>query len=296
MGLAQRVLNAPFIRRSTALRTFVTASWLGWQIESNWADPLLFAIYSVARPIASVLILVMMYSVITGGATGAPIFAYIYLGNALYILVSQVIDGVSWSVIDDREHYRTARQLYTMPLNHLFYLTGRGVARLIIGTISVTITIGFGVIAFKLPITLRTINWPLFVGSTALGVISLAAIGLMMGALTLMLARHFWLIGEAISGGLYLFVGAIFPLDVLPVWLRPVGFALPVTYWLEAARRAMLGPEAAAFPTLAGLSNLELVGILAGFCLVLVFVAGLFYRWALRQAKQRGILDMETAY
>lgn len=294
--LASRILDTPFVRRNTALRSFVVAAWLGWQIESNWADPFLFAIYSIARPIASALILVMMYNVITGGATDAPIFAYIYLGNALYILVSQVIDGVSWSVIDDREHYRTARQLYTMPLNHFFYLMGRGVARLIIGTISVVITIGFGVVVFKLPVTLRTINWPLFVGSTALGIISLAAIGLMMGALTLMLARHFWLIGEAISGGLYLFVGAIFPLDVLPIWLRPIGFALPVTYWLEAARRAMLGPGAAAFPTLAGLSNLELVGILAGFCVMLVFVAGLFYRWALRRAKHKGILDMETAY
>jgi hypothetical protein len=37
------------------------------------------------RPIASVAILVVMYSVITNGALEQPIFAYIYLGNALYV-------------------------------------------------------------------------------------------------------------------------------------------------------------------------------------------------------------------
>src|SRR5215813_13692093 len=109
MLLTQRILDIPVVRRSTSLSTFVTAAWLGWQIESNWADPLLFAVYSIARPIASVMILVVMYSVVTNGATQEPVFAYIYLGNALYILVGQVISGVSWTVISDREQYRTTR-------------------------------------------------------------------------------------------------------------------------------------------------------------------------------------------
>ena len=26
-------------------RSFRMATWLGWQIESNWTDPFLFAIY-----------------------------------------------------------------------------------------------------------------------------------------------------------------------------------------------------------------------------------------------------------
>ena len=34
-----------------------TAAWLGWQVESNWADPLVFGIYTVLRPLATALIL-----------------------------------------------------------------------------------------------------------------------------------------------------------------------------------------------------------------------------------------------
>ena len=104
------------------------------------------------------------------------------------------------------------------------------------------------------------------------------------------------LMGEAVSGGLYLFTGAIFPLDVLPAWIRPVGFIFPVTYWLEVSRRALLGDQMIGFPTLAGFSNLGLVGILAGFTVALVILSVFFYHWALNRAKEKGLIDMETSY
>jgi ABC-2 type transport system permease protein len=296
MALSQRILDIPLVRRSDALRSFVVATWLGWQIESNWADPFLFAVYSIVRPLASVLILVVMYSVITDGAFQDPMFAYIYLGNALYILVGMVITGVSWAIIDDREHYRVAKHLYTAPMNGYTYLFGRGVARLIIGTVSVLITIGFGIVAFDLPIRLGSVDWPLLLSSTAFGVAAIAGLGLIMGAWTMTMARHFWSVGDAVAGAMYLFSGAIFPLDVLPVWLRWIGFLLPVTYWLEAARRALLGPGATGFTTLAFLSNQALLAILAGFTVVLLVGSAYFYRWALHTSKEKGLVDMESGY
>ena len=295
-GLWLRVLDLPAVRRNDGLRSFLVATWLGWQIESNWADPFLFAIYSVVRPLASVLILVVMYSVITQGAFGQPIFPYIYLGNALYILVGQIITGVSWAIIDDREHYRVAKHLYTAPISGYTYLFGRGVARLIIGTISVGITVGFGMAVFKLPIRPAAVDWLQLVASTALGVASLAALGLIIGAWTMTMARHFWSVGEAVSGAMYLFTGAIFPLDILPAWLRWVGFIFPVTYWLEAARRALLGPGASGFKTFAAFSNAALLGILAAFTAALLTGSIFFYRWALDNAKEKGLLDMESGY
>ena len=50
------------------IRSFKTSARLGWQMEANWTDPLLFFIYSVAKPVSSALILVFMLEVITGGA------------------------------------------------------------------------------------------------------------------------------------------------------------------------------------------------------------------------------------
>jgi ABC-2 type transport system permease protein len=118
----------------------------------------------------------------------------------------------------------------------------------------------------------------------------------MLGALTLSMARHFWAVGEAVAGALYLFTGAIFPLDVLPEWIRPVGYLFPVTYWLELARRALLGPNAVRFPTLSGFTDLQLMGILTAFTIGLTIASVYYYRYALHQAKEKGMIDYESAY
>ena len=277
-------------------RSFRMASWLGWQIESNWADPFLFAIYTVVRPIASVLILVVMYNVIARGDTTSPIFPYIYLGNAFYIYVATVMTGVSWAIIDDREHYRTLKYIYIAPLRVPFYLLGRGVARFIIGSISVLIVVAFGALFLKLPLDLAAINWPMFLAALALGVYTLAMMGLVLAGATLLIANHVWFVGEAVAGALYLFSGAIFPLDVLPPFLRPIGFAMPITYWLELIRRSLLGPVAQAFPTLAGFSNAQLFGILAVSAVVFTFLGAVVFQYCDRQARERGMIDMTTNY
>lgn len=77
------------MNRSETSRSFTMATWLGWQVESNWTDPFLFAVYVIIKPLASAAILVVMYAIITGGDYESPLFPYIYLGNAFYIYVAR---------------------------------------------------------------------------------------------------------------------------------------------------------------------------------------------------------------
>src|SRR5688500_19329839 len=123
------------MNRSESYRSFRMATWLGWQVESNWTDPFLFAIYVIIKPLATAAILVVMYSVITGGDYNSPLFPYIYLGNAFYIYVGAVMSGVSWAVIDDREHYKTLNYMYISPINIPFYLLGRRVSCFFIASV-----------------------------------------------------------------------------------------------------------------------------------------------------------------
>ncbi|NIW50384.1 MAG: ABC transporter permease [Gammaproteobacteria bacterium] len=282
--------------KSILPRTFKAAAWLGWQIESNWADPLVFAIYAVIKPLASAAILVVMYSVITNGAFENKVFPYIYLGNAFYIYVGAVMAGISWAVIDDREHYRMLKYMYVAPIHIPTYLVGRGVARFIFGSISVFITITFGVLFLKVPLNLLEINWGLFFISLFLGIVMLISLGLVLGSFTLIIANHVWFLGEGVAGALYLFSGAIFPLEVLPQWLRPIGYAMPLTYWLELMRRSLIGSIAEAFPTLARFSNLDLLGILLGLTVVFSVVAYFAFRFCDNRARELGYIDMTTNY
>ncbi len=275
----------------TLRRSFLPAAWLGWQVESNWTDPYLFFVFSVLKPIASVLILVFMYSAVSRAGTSSPIYAYIYVGNAFYIYVGAVLAGASFSILDDRERYRTLKYLYVAPISIPLYLFGRAVARFITGTLAVVITLSAGLLFFKLPLSLAAVDWPLFLAALPLGVLCLALIGVVVGAWTMTIRNEPWFIGDALAASLYLFSGAIFPLTVLPAALQPIGFMLPMTYWLELLRRALLGPGAAAFPTLAGYTNLQLFGILGGITLACALLAVFAFRYFDRRARELGLLD-----
>ncbi len=122
-------------------RTFRTATSLGWQMEANWTDPVLFFIYSVAKPVSAALILVVMLDIISGGAD--PGYrAFVVVGTALWAIVLAGIAGLAWSVLDDRERYRMLRYVYVSPNDFIVVLLGRGVARLAVGAVGGAITIG----------------------------------------------------------------------------------------------------------------------------------------------------------
>jgi ABC-2 type transport system permease protein len=160
----------------------------------------------------------------------------------------------------------------------------------------VLITILFGVAFLHIQIDLAAVNWGLFFLSLFIGVIMLAMMGLILAGITLMLANHVWFIGDATAGALYLFSGAIFPLDVLPAFLRPIGFIMPITYWLELLRRSLVGSVAQAFPTLAGFSNAQLLYILIGLTIVFGVLSAVVFHWCEFRARERGMLDMVTNY
>lgn len=277
-----------------SLRSLRVAAWLGWQIESNWTDPFLFAVYSIVKPVAGALILVFMYMVVAQGGLENPLFPQIFVGNAFYIYVGAILMGVSWAVIDDREHYGMLKYMYTAPLNIYFYLLGRAVAEAIVATVAVTITLMFGIFVLGVGIEPLRVDWALLGLSLILGLGGLAFLGILLGGVSLLTARHNFYIGEAVAGALYLLCGAVFPIDLLPKPLQLIGQALPLTYWLEALRRALLGKGVGEM--LASLSYQELLLILAGSTVILGIISIAFYRWAEHTAKEKGLIDMQTMY
>jgi ABC-2 type transport system permease protein len=284
------------LRKSMSLRSFFTAAWLGWQIESNWTDPFLFAIYSIVKPVSSAAILVVMYAIITEGDFQSPYFAYLFFGNAFYQYVPAVLSGVSWTIIDDREHYRTLKYIYIAPVKIPSFLAGRSVAKFITSSFGVIITIVIGVLFLNVPFEITLVNWPLLLLSLAMGILMLALMGLLLAGITLISARHSYYIGDVVAGGLFLFTGAIFPLEILPAYLRPIGYALPITYWLELMRRSLVGNVAQAFPTFVDLSNDQLLGILAISSLIFSLVGFYVFRFCERRARDQGLIDQSTNY
>jgi ABC-2 type transport system permease protein len=273
-----------------------TATWLGWQIESNWASPALFALYSIVKPLTSAAILVVMFGMITAGNFASAAFSYMYIGNAFYMYVGAVLAGMAQAVVDDRERFLMLKSMYVAPVHIPMYLIGRGVARSLTTTLSVAITMAFGVMFLQLQVSPSDVRWGMFLVALVIGVAMLAMMGLTLASVVLVIVHHSWLVGEAVAAALYLFCGAIFPLEALPWWLRPLGYAMPVTYWLELVRRSLVGHVAHEYPALAAFGDVQLMILLALMTLALGAVAMATFRHCDHVARERGLIDRTTNY
>ena len=281
------------------LRTFKNAAWLGWQMEANWTDPFVFATYSIVKPLAGSLILVFMYIVITGGETQTPFFSYMFIGNAFYMFVAEVLFGVTWVIHDDREHYMTLKQVYIAPIKFYTYVFGRAAIKIAITTVGVLITLAFGVIWLGVEIDLGAVDWLVFIPALLIGLLTILIMGLALGGVTFLTAKHGMGINEGIAGVFYVLSGVIFPITVLPGWAQTISHLLPVTYWMEALRRGLSPDLMASLPGSTGLSdfsNLEILLPLALSTVAFLFISTAIFRYADRTARRKGKIDWTTSY
>jgi ABC-2 type transport system permease protein len=284
-------------------RSFAVATRLGWQMEANWTDPLLFFIYSVAKPISSTLIFIVMIEVI-GGSTTHELRGFVVVGTALWSFVMSGIAGLAWSVLDDRERYRMLKYVYVSPSDFIVVLLGRGVARVAVGAMAAVITLVVGVVALGVSFDPVGIDWPLLISSMLFGLVAIVAVGVALAAVCIQTRQEAWSYPEAAAGALFLVCGAVFPLSVLPPPAQVVGLLNPLSWWLEGIRTALMpagisgiGGSGSLFAEVTGRtapSSLDIVValLLTGALVTLAAIVG--FRLSDRRAKDRGLFDQTT--
>ncbi|MCK5291576.1 MAG: ABC transporter permease [Thermoplasmata archaeon] len=282
-------------------KTLKTAAWLGWQMESNWTQPFLFAVYSILKPIAATMILVLMYWVVInpgygGQAENAIMFSFLYVGNAFYIFVGQMLFGIFRVIQGDREWYQTIRNVYIAPISYYVYVVARALTQLVIASIAVVITLLFGVFVLGVQISLAVTDIPLFLTILVIGLVGVSAMGVILGGISFLTAKHMHGMNESVAGIFYLFCGVLFPISMFPVWGQFISRAIPLTYWFEALRR-VLAPETLQIPTsLTQIDTGLLMLILLSSTIVLVLVSYFVFKGADYLARRKGVIDMITSY
>jgi ABC-2 type transport system permease protein len=269
-------------------RSFRTAIGLGWAIEANWSDPFLFAVYTMAKPLAAAGILVVMFQVITQGRN-PEFLQFLIVGSALWNVVYGVMAGLVQSILEDRERYRMIKYVVVTPTSLFPFLLGRSLARVIVSFVAVVLTMVVGVVF--LGVDLRP-NPLYLVAATVIGVTAVIALGLFMAGWCLQLRQEAWSYPEAIAGALYLVSGAIFPVDILPAFLHPIAYASPTTWWLEASRRGLLGHGSPG--ALGELSDGTVMLFLVVSTTIVIPLALAAFGWFMQRARQAGLLDMVT--
>jgi len=281
---------------STILKAVKQAIWVGWKVETNWADPLVFAIYYLIRPLAGLLIVGFIY-LIGSGATGVfnpNYFAFMFIGNSFFIYVVQIMTTMGMLIHDDRSHYEVLKHIYLAPSSLWWYILGRALNGVVNASISLLLTLGFGVAIFQgllhqqIPINWFGVNFPVLALSLVLGMICFVAMGFLLCGINIMTSRVQFMLSEYVSGILYLFGGVVFLPEILPSWGQAISNALPITYFLRTIRFAFLNQAGSAFQTdLLYLAVTTLATILVG--------VGAF-KIAMYKARKDGLIDRKEEY
>jgi ABC-2 type transport system permease protein len=285
--------------------TFRWSTWLGWQLESNWTEAWLFIVYVLLKPLTSSMLLVCMYYAVrelplaeSGTRVPVQFLPYMYVSNACYLLIGAIMFGMSYAVISDREHYRMLKYIYISPAHLKTYFIGRAVSGGAQALLGGLINLLIGAIAFpevRRALVDHPTEWLWLLGYLLLGTVLLIALGLILSAIVLNMARQGMYLSEGISGLFYLVCGVVFPISILPGWLQAVSLSLPPTYWLEGMRRSILGHLDGQVPSpLSSWSHFDLTLALLISTVIFSAFSLWFFRWSERRAWMKGRLEETT--
>jgi ABC-2 type transport system permease protein len=202
------------------------------------------------------------------------------------------MQGPTHALLDDRERYRTIRYIFATPSSLLPVSIGRALVKALIAAISAVIVIGVGAL-IGMPMRAGGPDLPLLLVVMTLGLASIVGLGVALGAVCVQLRNDAWGYPQAVAGSVFLLCGAIFPLDTLPRALQLIGAALPMTWWIEGVRRALLGTTS---PGLLGeLSTPHLLLVLTVGTVLITLAAPRLFRIGIDRAREKGYLDRSTA-
>ena len=273
-----------------AARSLIASARLAWAIEGNWAEPLFLLVYLIIRPLAFLGLFLAVLSI--GGALNPASIGFVVVGQAIFQIVGAAMQGPTHALLDDRERYRTIRYIFATPSSLLPVSIGRALVKALIAAISAVIVIGVGAL-IGMPMRAGGPDLPLLLVVMALGLTSIVGLGIALGAVCVQLRNDAWGYPQAVAGSVFLLCGAIFPLDTLPRALQLLGAALPMTWWIEGVRRALLGTTS---PGLLGeLSTPLLLLVLTVGTVLITLASPRLFRIGIDRAREKGYLDRSTA-
>ena len=210
---------------------------------------------------------------------GGNYFAFVLLGLALTTYMTLGLQSFS-SAIRDGQMMGTLEIMLLGPTKLNIILLASAIWSYAFESIKVIMLVLFGVIIFG--VNFSQANIPATLTILILSVVSFASIGMISASFTIVLKKGDP-ISWAITGLSTLLSGVFYPVSVLPHWMQGFSNVLPLTYALNAIRHAVMQ----------GFSFYQLrydILALAGFSVVLLPVALLSFRLAVKRAKIDGSL------
>lgn len=162
--------------------------------------------------------------------------AHFFLPGIIGVVIMQVtLILASVGLVREKEQ-QTIEQLLATPISRFALIIGKLVPYALIASLDFAIVLALGHLVFELPFRGSAFGIALL---AALYILSLLTLGSLISTLSETQPQAIFMAVFVLIPSVLL-SGFVFPLEAMPDWLRPVAYALPMTYYIEGIRALML--------------------------------------------------------
>src|SRR5262249_29652414 len=164
-------------------------------------------------------------------------FAFSLIGFVFLDYLNAALDTFDRSLEEARDS-GTLEHLLVTQTSLAAILTGSSLYPFVVTTLRIAVYIAWGALFFHFP--LQSANWPAVVLVLFVSLLAFSGLGIFSASYLLLFKRGNpgkWLIlgVSSLAGGM------LFPVSILPDWLRFLALLNPITYALDALRASLLG-------------------------------------------------------
>jgi len=263
------------------LRIFFSSAVFSFRAQFGWLNPPMWMTFKLVFPISQMAFFVFVgkFLLTTPHPPGYDIVAYMAIGNAIQMLSWNTV----FSVVNITSHDKwdgTLPLLLATPAHRLPVFVGRAMIHVLDGMLSVAIAFVFAVFLFS--VNFGNTDFLALLVVVFLTAFTMSGFGLLIGGFSFHF-RNPLVFANIFTFILLIFCGVNFPVQALPQPLQVVSYIFPLTYGVDAGRRAITGATLMDIaPLLGQMLTVGFISILLGY---------VFFRWFEHIARKTGQLE-----
>lgn len=222
------------LERWAGLRIFVSSAKFAFKALFSWLRPEMWLMQVFTLPLFEMAFFVYLARFVAPSTSN---IAFIAVGNAMQVASFSSIFAVC-NLTSEEKWQGTLVPLIATPANRFPLFLGRATFQILNGMAA--IAVGFLYATFVFGVDMSQANFLTLTVVIVITSLAMTGFGLMLGSVGLFMRT------AMIIANIFLFIGHLlcgvnFPVSILPTWLQPFSYAIPMTYGTTAAREAVQG-------------------------------------------------------
>ena len=278
-----------------SFRSLFAAAWMGIQHDLAWTTPAASLLLDVVAPFASAMTTSIIYwfGSTYGSAGFSPAhLAFILVGSTLYAHVAAYA-WVPTVAIAEGKNLAVFPHIYLTSRTTAVYLAGRALSSFAISITTSALALAVACLALgsffntSIPLIITPVSVGLLAVAVLVNIPAALGLGYLLGSYSLYASKFEWSLPGYVAGLLMVLSGALFSPSILPWPISTLASSLPFTYFIGAARDAIIYGSYSDYAT--SIFYCALGGV------ILFLVSLRVYLAAERKARKDGVLDRRLA-